>query len=360
MNPEDQGNEPPSLSQTLESALDKFNPEPTPPAGGTTGSGTDAAAPPSSRSPQPTKEAPAAGETGPQRDAQGRFIPKGQPDPNAAPAPAAGAAAQPAPAAGAAAPDPLAAAPASWPKEMAPTWDKVPGEVRGYLHQREAELQRGFQSVAARGNIAEAILGEFVPYAEALQQENATPMAAIRALLQTANALRTGGNEYKKAILHSLAQQYNVDFSNGLQVDPRMAQVEAQNMQLQNERMYGNASQMQQVAKQVENYFYQFAQDPANEFFPHVRGIMGNLIGTGVANDLQAAYQMALGMHPEVRNELFKRQAAANANEQRRNDAAGMSVTGSPGGRSAASAADSAKDLRGFIEAAFDGSGGRA
>jgi hypothetical protein len=124
--------------------------------------------------------------------------------------------------------------------------------------------------------------------------------------------------------------------------------------------MYGNASQMQQVAKQVENYFYQFAQDPANEFFPHVRGIMGNLIGTGVANDLQAAYQMALGMHPEVRNELFKRQAAANANEQRRNDAAGMSVTGSPGGRSAASAADSAKDLRGFIEAAFDGSGGRA
>jgi hypothetical protein len=206
----------------------------------------------------------------------------------------------------------------------------VPAEVRDYLHQREGELQQGFQKVAQSRNVAEAVLGEFAPYADTLQAEGATPVTAIRTLLQTAHALRTGGQEYRKAIILSLAEQYGVNMQEGL--NPELAQTQAALQELSTEKLYGLTQIKQREDGQVQEMFNAFANDPKNEFFPKVRSLMGQLIGGGVAQDLPSAYQMACGMVPEVRQEMTNREWATREAAQRKAAAASMSVSGAPNG----------------------------
>jgi len=302
----------------------------------------------------------AAGEPGAvrARDASGRFAPKdpeipkfadlkAAPAPEMAPKAPAGAPAAPQAAPGMG--DPLAEAPQSWAPERRGDWAKVPAEVRGYLHQRETELQQGFQKVAQRANVADSVLTEFMPYADTLQAEGATPVTAIRTLLQTAHALRTGGQEYRKAIIMSLAQQYGVDLNS--QYNPEQAKVEAQLQALSTEKMYGTAHVQQRETQQVHDQFNAFANDPKNEFFPKVRSVMGQLINSGIAQDLPGAYQMAVGMVPEVRQELQNREWANREAAQRKASVAGMSVSGAPNGAAAPAPAGQGMTLRDSLAA---------
>lgn len=238
---------------------------------------------------------------------------------------------------------------------MREQYAKVPAEIRPYLHQREQELQYGFDAVARRGNVAEAVLNEFVPYAEQLQQEGATPVTAMRTLLQTAHQLRTGGPEFRKAILLSLAHQYGVDLSTPVNVD--MARAEAQNAQLLTERMYGSAASTQQVQQQTQQEFMAFANDPANEFFPQVRGIMAALIENNVAPNLRVAYDMAVGMDANIRTVLIDREYQKRTQAQRQNAAANVSIKGAPNGTGALPAAAArGESVRASLERVLGGS----
>jgi len=284
------------------------------------------------------------------RDAFGRFAPKdGKATPGAAPAAAVPPAAGAAPGAGPAA----AEAPASWREDMKPLYGSLPEPVKAYVHQRETELQQGFERVAQRAGVAEAVLGEFAPYEQILAAEKATPIDAMRTLLQTAHALRTGGPEYKKAIILGLVQQYGVDMSTEL--NPQAAKTEAELARLQQEQMYGKATAQQQTNQQVAQEFEAFANDPANEFFPQVRQIMGGLVGQGYAKTLREAYDMAIGMHPEVRAKIWERHTQAGVQNPRKRAAANMSVTNSPSGTGVVEAGTSKKDnsIRASIEAAL-------
>jgi len=316
---------PDDLSGTIESALDEAAPE----------------------ADSPAQE----GER--QRDAFGRFKPAGESAPAVTPAPTT-TTAPGVPTAGAA--DPTQQAPASWTEEAKAGWSKVPSELRGYLHQRDNELQAGFRQVSERANAAAAVINEFMPYADILEQERASPVQAIRTLLQTAYALRAGGMEYKKAILYGLAQQYGVDMSNGY--NPDQATTEAQLTAMNVERLQQGVHENQRTEWEVSNAYHAFANDPNNEFFPQVRHVMAGIIGNGLANDLGTAYNMALGMVPEVRNELFNRAAAQRQQAAQRSAAgANLSVSGAPGGGSVSRAGDKVKDsdLRATIEAQLNG-----
>jgi hypothetical protein len=321
------------LSSTLEGALDATQTPDAAPDSGT-----------------PAQTPAADGER--QRDAFGRFKPAGESAPAASPTPAT-TTAPGVPAAGAA--DPNAQAPASWTEDARAAWGKVPAELRGYMHQRDNELQAGFRQVADRANAAAAVINEFMPYADILEQERASPVQAIRTLLQTAHALRTGGMEYRKAILYGLAQQYGVDMTQGF--NPDQAVSEAQLQALTTEKLQQSVQQNQRVEWEVGQAYHAFANDPANEFFPYVRHIMAHIIGNGLANDLGTAYNMAVGVVPEVRNEIFRRHAAAQFEEQQKSVAgANLSVSGAPGGGAASKAGDKVKDadLRASLEAGLN------
>jgi hypothetical protein len=277
------------------------------------------------------------------RDDKGRFAPK---DPAAAPVAQTPVAAPTAPPA---APE----APASWRDDIKPLYGSLPEPVKAYVHQRENELQAGFQRIAQRSNVAEAVLGEFAPYEAVLAAEKANPVEAMRTLLQTAHALRTGGPEYKKAIILGLVQQYGVDMS--AELNPGQARTEAELARLQNEQLYGKAQAQSALSSEVQREYDAFANDPVNEFFPQVRQIMGGLVGQGYAKSLKEAYDMAIGMHPEVRTKIWERAQAASVQTPRKRAAANMSVTNSVGAGHMVPAKGDKRDtsIRASIEAAM-------
>lgn len=236
---------------------------------------------------------------------------------------------------------------------MRPQWEKVPQEVRGYLHQREQELQNGFESIASRGKVAEAVLNEFVPYADQLQREGATPISAIRTLLQTAHQLRTGGLEFRKAIILSLANQYGVDLSTPL--NEALARAEGQSANLLSEQMYSRAQGVQQTTAQAQQEFAAFANDPANEFFPQVRGIMALLIENNVARDMQSAYDMAVGMQADVRKTLIEREYNRRVAAERAAAAQSVNIKSAPTGPAMREVPPNGEDLRATIERAMGG-----
>jgi hypothetical protein len=282
---------------------------------------------PGTQTPPDAQNAP-SGPSERARDPFGRFAPKESSPPGQV------ASQSPTGTAGAPAPGRAAPAfdepPASWRPEMRPLYDKIPAEIRPYLHQREQELQYGFEAVARRGNVAEAVLNEFVPYADQLQAEGASPITAMRTLLQTAHQLRTGGPEFRKAIILSLAQQYQVDLSQPVNIP--IAQAEAQAATLLTEKMYGSAQAHQQITQQTQSEFMAFANDPQNEFFPKVRHIMAALIENNVARDLRTAYDMAIGMDADIRKELISRDYQQRTQAQKQAAAANLSVRGAPNG----------------------------
>lgn len=293
-----------------------------------------------------------AAEKGATRDESGRFLPGKKVDAAASATQATpGEATKPAAPAGL--DEKFKTAPTSWKQDMQAHYGSVPDEVKGYLHQREQELQNGFQSISSARNAAGAILNEFAPYAEQLEKEGATPVTAIRTLLQTAHNLRTGGPEYRKAMLLSLADQYGVNLTQPLNMDLAKAEATAANLGV--EKMYSTAGSNAKTMEQTQNEYTAFANDPANKFFPKVRQIMGMLVSSGVADNIKTAYDMAVGMHPEVRTELINDEIQHRAQSAKTTAAANMSVTGAPGGAKMREAPPKGEALRDTISRALDG-----
>jgi hypothetical protein len=277
--------------------------------------------------PGPASDAAPGGRT---RGPDGKFAPKPPEVPEFSKA-VVGPDGKPAPAATPAEDDPTTKPPASWKPEKAALWEKIAPEARAYVHEREQELQRGFERTAQVRQVAEGILTEFAPYQEILQQEGATPITAIRSLLQTAYALRSAEPEYRKALFLQLAQQYGVDFATP--VDPALATTQGRLAQMDLQQREQAARAEMQNSSGVEQTLAAFAAD--HEFFPQVREHMGRLMHAGLAPDLETAYQQAVQLHPGVRGEMERRTVAARdaqVQEQRRQQAARATAGGAAPG----------------------------
>lgn len=322
--------------------------------------------------------APSHPATSQPRNADGQFAPKPAPTP---PTDAPSVASQPGPATGApgavspsapgatgAAPpvDPnsLENAPASWKDGTKAKWATLDNEVRGEIMRRERETDYAMRGAAERARAASAVLDEFMPYQEILQQEGASPVAAIRTLLQTAYALRTSGPEYRKAIFLDLAQQYGVDLTQGINQELAAAQA-----RLAQHDIDGRTSAVMQEQEQVARASAVLSQFAAtHEHFEKVRGIMGNLMQAVPGLDLEDAYQRALVFHPDTSKMLIQQEArklaeAQNTDARRRAAASSVGNTGGfaagpPGSPQPSNPGNRKDDLRATISDALDRVGG--
>ena len=358
MPPEDQA--PPSVADSLNAAIDTVEQSSPPPAE----PAAPAEAPPADQTPAP---APRDG-----RDARGRFVSGktadvpahvGRPDAadaQAAPVdPKAPQANVDAPQAqvppGVPAPD---GAPPSWKAGLAEKWGKLDPDVRTEITRREREITTGLQRAADVRQFGDSIMGEFAPYAEILQQEGATPQAAIRALLETSYTLRYGSPEHKHALFMSLAQQYGIDPTK--QIDPEKARLQWE-VDSRNVNDARGATQAQvRLQQDVQSELEQFVQSPGHEHYERVRPAMAGLLTTGGAANLQDAYDRACWADPQIRQALQVAENTRRAQDQGKNRNAMLSVNGGPGAVAPASTAgaDPSK-LREFLEAQFTSPGGR-
>lgn len=260
-----------------------------------------------------------------------------------------------------------AKAPQSWSAADRAHWDKLPAEVQTIVSRREEEAHRAITAMGQDAAFGKRINEVVTPYLPIIRAEGGNPEGAVRDLLQTAYVLRTATPEQRVAIFQQLGKQFPVDFNavaqGAPQVNPEVQSLRQELAQVRGHIASQQQQQHQQVNVQAQQVVDAFAADPKNEFYEQVKPLMGQLLLTGQASDMQDAYDKACWATQGVRSTLMQRQTAeaeakraaeAQAKADAKRRAAG-SVRGSPGAAVAAtaSAANQNLSLRDELRASF-------
>lgn len=221
-------------------------------------------------------------------------------------------------------------------------WKDLPADVRAEWKKREDDIHR--QMTAQDGDLAvgRRIKEIAQPYEATIRAEGGSVEGAFKDLMNTAYVLRTGSPQQKAQVIMDAVQNFNIDLS------PYMGQQQGQNntTALQKEIEYLRQNQVDpaqiktQLQEEMERDRIQseiraFAANPDNKHFEEVKSIMGSLISSGKAKDLQEAYDSAIWSVPSIRAELEAEAEKAKAEKRKAEMAqkkkAAASVAGSPG-----------------------------
>lgn len=194
-----------------------------------------------------------------------------------------------------------------------------------FLMERHKEMERAanekFQEAAGyrkRGEEMDALLE---PFKQGWQMRGFDEMAGLRALLGTYQQLYAN----PKDTLKYLASQFNVSFGNEEQsaddefADPAVSELKAEINQLKQQLQQGQAQQQQTAQASVAQRIQAFASETdesGNLAHPHFEAVqtdMARLVQSGVASDLQDAYEKAVRLNPNLTaEELRKAQEEAD------------------------------------------------
>lgn len=192
-------------------------------------------------------------------------------------------------------------------------WEKLPPEIRSEFIKRESDFHRGIDQYRQGHAMSQAWQQAVQPYMATIQSLGATPMQAVQYLFNADHQLRYAAPAQKVELFRYLAQTYGVDLGQmqggePTQVDPTIAQLQAQVQQLTQHFQSGQQAQTQQVQTEVMSEIDQFKADPKNVYFENVREDMAAMLAQGRANSLQDAYDKACWANPEVRSTLLAQQ----------------------------------------------------
>lgn len=270
-------------------------------------------------------------------------------------------------------------APESWKPTIREKFGALPDDVQEEVLRRETHTDKVLRESAEARRLHQEFNTVMSPYLAHIQAENATPMQAISSLMNTAYILRSAQPAQKANLVADLIFQYNVHpelldqalaarvqgrpapFDPVMQaIDARLKPVTDFMTSMQGAMNSSNAK----FASEAENEFNAFANDAKNEFFSDVRMDMATLLdqarAVGAPMTLQAAYDRAILLHPEiskvVEDRKLKQAAAQRSAAAAAAKKAGASVgNGAPSSSGGGGQPASPKlERRSAIEAAFD------
>ncbi len=205
-------------------------------------------------------------------------------------------------------------APQSWTPKMREKWGELPQDVRQEIVRREEAAVAGFRQLNEKFAPAQRVMEGLAPVFQETQQFGVDPVQHIGNVMQTERILRTADVKGKFAAIMQIADQYGVPLrdiineSVGEKVFPSAAQQQAATIPPQVERELAEmrAWRQEQSTNSAKAVVDAFAA--GKEFFQDVAPLMGTLMDSGAAKDLQSAYDQACWMNPEVREVLIQRQ----------------------------------------------------
>lgn len=264
----------------------------------------------------------------------------------------------------------------TWKREMRPLHEKL---ARGEALSQDEALKLAQYNVEREQNYATGISGykakaeEAKEYADAmqdilpvLQQQNMPPGEFIRNVSNTHKVLVMGSPQEKLQMFGWLAQSYGIPLDaiapaqNG-QYDPNQLQLMQKIQQLE-ANVNGVASwREQQEQAAVQNEIAKFTDASKYPHFEQVRGVMAQLLETGMADNLDSAYEKAVRLDGDAFQAEQQRQATQQLAQQTTNKAAAAAKarqasvslkSSTPAGMVTSNV--NPRNLRGAIEAAFD------
>lgn len=218
-------------------------------------------------------------------------------------------------------------APNTWKKEYAERFNELPREVAEYIAQREEEAARGFtqkgQEIAQLRQQFEGFQQTLQPVAEGWVKQGINPETGLKSLVSWFQAIQ---NDPQTTLLE-LAKINGVDLKAALDdqpyVDPHIAQMQQQHEQQLNElkqQLNGFTTQQQQAKQHAAleqiKAFESATDETGNPLHPHFETVyedMALLMQNGKANDLDSAYDMAVHMNPNIRQQLAQKNVQQQA-----------------------------------------------
>ena len=253
--------------------------------------------------------------------------------------------------------------PASWKKDYHEAWATADDKLKEYAYQREEQMKAGIEPLKAKAQFADQMQEAVQPYLQTIQGLGIDAPRAVKALMEADHALRFSTPDQKLQLFNRLAQQYGVNLGQ-VQGLPQQTAVDPMVYTLQNElnSVRGEVNNWKQQQEQAQNSallgeINQFSQKA--EHFEEARPVMIQLLQSGVATDLQDAYEKAIRLDSnlfeaaqqskQAEAEATKRAAATKAVKSAR--AAAVSVKSSTPG---AVTKTKAQDRRTLLAEQFD------
>lgn len=221
-------------------------------------------------------------------------------------------------------------APRGWSPASREKWATLPEDIRQEIIRREDASAVGVRQLQEKYQPMEQFVNSIGGLINEANHYGVDAGGYITQVMGAERGLRTADVPGKFQILLSLADQYGVPLrdiineSVGQRVLPS-AQAQPQ-MQMQippqimSELYEMRQWREQQTTGNVNSQIQQFAAD--KEFFNDVHLTMAGLLDSGVANDLQEAYDSACWANPEIRAIMTQRQALTGSQKA----AAGASI----------------------------------
>jgi len=253
--------------------------------------------------------------------------------------------------------------PASWKKDYHEVWQGADDRLKEYAFQREEQMKAGIEPLKSKAQYADQMQEVIAPYMQTITGLGIDAPGAVKALMEADHILRTSQPHEKQQYFARLAQSYGINLNDvgGLQ---QQAPVDPQFYALQNElnSVRGEVQNWKQQQEQQQNQVLlgeinQFSQKA--EHFEEARPVMIQLLQSGVATDLQDAYEKAIRLdqglfetvhqNQQVQADAAKRAGADRAAKAAR--AAAVSVRGSTPG---AATQSKAQDRRALLAEQFE------
>ena len=249
--------------------------------------------------------------------------------------------------------------PASWKKDYHEAWTTADPKLKEYAWKREEEMRAGVQPLLTKAQYADQMQQAIEPYMNNIRGLGIEAPQAVKALMEADNVLRHGSPQQKQAYFAQLAQQYGINMGE-VQIqptDPNFYAIQNELAQVRGEVLNWKQQQENAQNEALLSEINQF-QSKA-EYFEEARPTMIQLLNSGVAKDLDDAYQKAIRLD----NDLFtkhqqasqgqadaaKREASNRAAKAAR--AAAVSVKSSTPG---AATSTKAQDRRSLLLEQFD------
>ena len=249
--------------------------------------------------------------------------------------------------------------PSSWKKDYEEDWGKLDPRLQDYIQQREADYAKGVSTYKNQWDQAAPILESLNQFQPLLRQYGVAPQQWITQLGNAHAQLVTGTPEQKLNIFQQLANDYGVNLgavTGQTGYDPQFSSLAQELNQIKNQ--WGQFQQQQEAMEQTQlrNEIDSFKTD--KPYFEEVRETMAGLLQSGMADDLQSAYDKAIRLNDDVFQKVQAEQAQKSEAAQREKVAQARQKVLSPKSTtptaSATSGSKSASSAREAILAAFD------
>jgi hypothetical protein len=256
--------------------------------------------------------------------------------------------------------------PSSWKKEMWEHWDKLDPNVAKYLHEREQQFASGVSTYKNEWEAVKPLQEAIAPFLPRLQQHGIDPGQWIKNLGTAHEVLALGTPQDKVSKFQQLLGEYGVPAQLAVQgPDGQWQLLGAPQRQQQApdvNHLVNTAVQRALQEQFTQQEIQRFSQD--KEKHPHydtVRGTMAGLLQSGLAENLEDAYQAAL-RHPR-HSDIYdaQQQQQRDTEEQRKREEAAARVRqargnafSTKGSTPGAETGNAAKGLRSQLESAYD------